>query len=462
MSVLAAVAVPHPPIILPQIGRGEERKIQSTTDAYRKAMQFVCRFNPDTVVIISPHSIIYGDYFHISPGSHATGSFATFGCPDVTVSCDYDTEFVDTLEKQCKQDSIYAGTLGEKDPALDHGTMIPLHFLSEFSTSVNVVRIGLSGLDFLTHYRLGQAIQKTADKLKRRVVVIASGDLSHKLLSTGPYGYAKQGPEFDEQIMTAFKEADFFSILTMDPQFCDAAAECGHRAFIIMAGALDRRNISASVLSYEGPFGVGYGVATFEVVTGNEQSRDIGEQFLKYENTRMQEKQKNEDEFVRLARFSLEHFVRTGEEASLPENLSPSLTGKQAGAFVSLKKNGRLRGCIGTILPCRASLAEEILHNAVSACAHDPRVNPVTEDELPYLVYSVDVLTEPQHIESESELNPKKYGVIVKNGGRQGVLLPDLEGIDTVQQQISIAKQKARIMPDEEVELYRFEVIRHH
>lgn len=461
MSVLAAVAVPHPPIILPQIGKGEERKIQTTIDAYRKAMQFVCRFKPDTVVIISPHSILYRDYFHISPGTHAEGSFVNFRCPDVVVSCDYDAEFVKTLEAQCKEDHVYAGTLGENDPSLDHGTMIPLKFLSEFNSTVNVVRIGLSGLDFMTHYKLGQAIQKTADKLDRRVVVIASGDLSHKLLKTGPYGYAKEGPEFDEIIMNAFKNADFFKIITMDPQFCDAAAECGHRAFIIMAGALDRRKIHSEVLSHEGPFGVGYGIATFEVA-GDDSTRNIGEQFIEHESRRTTKLRTDEDDFVRLARYSLEHYVKTGEIASLPNDLADELTGTRTGAFVSLKKNGRLRGCIGTIQPCRNSLAEEILQNAVSACAHDPRFNPVTEDELPYLVYSVDVLTTPQKIESAEELDPKKYGVIVTNGSKRGLLLPDLEGVDTVEEQLAISRQKAGIMPDEKVELYRFEVIRHH
>ena len=145
----------------------------------------------------------------------------------------------------------------------------------------------------------------------------------------------------------------------------------------------------------------------------------------------------------------------------VPEGLPEALTKTRAGAFVSIHKQGRLRGCIGTIAPTRSSLAEEIIHNAVSAATRDPRFDPIRPEELKWLEISVDVLGEPEPIDSVAELDVKRYGVIVTNGGRRGLLLPDLEGVDTPEQQVEIARRKAGIGPDEAVLLERFEVVRH-
>jgi len=167
------------------------------------------------------------------------------------------------------------------------------------------------------------------------------------------------------------------------------------------------------------------------------------------------------DEYVKLARMSLETYVRTGRLLRVPEDIPDELKNRRAGAFVSLKEDGSLRGCIGTIEPVRKNLAEEIICNAVSAGVSDPRFPEVREKELDRLVYSVDVLTEPEDIASSRDLDPKRYGVIVRNGYRRGLLLPDLEGVDTAEEQIMISKQKAGIDPEKNVSLQRFEVIRH-
>ena len=134
----------------------------------------------------------------------------------------------------------------------------------------------------------------------------------------------------------------------------------------------------------------------------------------------------------------------------------------KAGAFVSVHKFGELRGCIGTIAATKENLALEIIHNAVSAVSEDPRFEAVQESELKYLDINVDVLGESEKISSESELDVKKFGVIVKSGYKRGLLLPDLDGVDTVEQQIAIARRKGGIAPGEEVELFRFEVVRHY
>ena len=169
-----------------------------------------------------------------------------------------------------------------------------------------------------------------------------------------------------------------------------------------------------------------------------------------------------EDEYVKLARASLASYIRTGKKISVPEGLPEDMTGRQRGVFVSLHKGGALRGCIGTISPCYGSVAEEIIENAISASTRDPRFPEVRADEIDELEVNVDVLEPSEKISSPAELDVKKYGVIVTKGWRKGLLLPDLEGVDTVEYQLAIAKQKAGIDPeDEDVELERFEVVRH-
>lgn len=461
MAVVAAMAVPHPPIILPEIGRGEEKKIARTTAAYGEVMRRAAALEPDTVVITSPHATMYGDYFHISPGKKAVGDFSAFRCPEVKIGAAYDDVFSKALADACAADDLPAGFLGEREPALDHGTMIPLYFLQpELKKPVKVVRIGLSGLGADVHYRLGEKIAETAEKLGRRVVFIASGDLSHKLKEDGPYGFVKEGPVFDEEVTKALGAADFLSLLTISPELAEGAAECGLRSFWIMAGAFDCQMVHAELLAHEGPFGVGYGVAYF-TPEGRDDLRDIGRQLIEKEANDIAAIREHEDAYVRLARESLETFVRSHVMMPLPKDLPEDLRGRRAGCFVSIKKDGRLRGCIGTLAPGRRNLAEEIICNAVSAGMHDPRFPQVTPDELSRLVYDVDVLSEPEPIDSPKALDVKRYGVIVQNGERRGVLLPDLAGVDTVDEQIAIARRKGNIGAKERVTLWRFEVTRH-
>ena len=168
------------------------------------------------------------------------------------------------------------------------------------------------------------------------------------------------------------------------------------------------------------------------------------------------------DPYVALARLSVETFVNTGRPAELPDDVPSEVLSQRAGAFVSLHERGQLRGCIGTIAATCENVALEILQNGVSACSQDPRFDPVQPDELDFLDYSVDVLGDAESIDSPAQLDPKRYGVIVTKGWHRGLLLPNLEGVDTIDAQVSIAKQKAGIsVYDEDVQLERFEVVRH-
>ena len=170
---------------------------------------------------------------------------------------------------------------------------------------------------------------------------------------------------------------------------------------------------------------------------------------------------RNEDSYVALARNTIETYIKEGRRIAVPEDLDKEMIQKRAGAFVSIHENGQLRGCIGTIAPTKENLAEEIISNAISASTRDPRFPAIEAFELDSLEINVDVLSEAEDIPSKDMLDVKRYGVIVRNGYRQGLLLPDLDGVETVDQQIAIAKSKAGIGEHENVQLQRFEVIRH-
>ncbi len=461
MSIVAAFMVPHPPMIVPEVGRGSEKQIEKTIKAYERVADEIASLKPETIIISSPHSVMYADYFHISPGARAVGSFADFGAPQVKFDVEYDEELVNLVVARAEKVHFPAGTLGEKRPELDHGTMVPLWFILNKYKDFKLVRTGLSGYDLLKHYEYGVMIKDAVESLGRRVVYVASGDLSHKLQDYGPYGFAEEGPVYDKRIMEVCSGGRFGELFDFDENFCQKAAECGHKSFVIMAGALDGQAVEATQYSHEDVTGVGYGICSF-VPKGVDESRHFLEARLQQVESELEHKRQESDAWVRLARESAEYFVKNGREMKLPSWVPEELLRVRAGAFVSVHKFGALRGCIGTIAATKENLALEIIHNAVSAVSEDPRFEPVSEDELKYLDINVDVLGEAEKISSPDQLEVKKYGVIVQSGYKRGLLLPDLDGVDSVEQQISIAKRKGGIAPGEDVELFRFEVVRHY
>ena len=461
MGIVAGFMVPHPPMIVPDIGRGSEAQVADTSAAYERVADEIAALAPETIIITSPHSIMYADYFHISPGRSASGSFAGFRAPGVRFSEEYDTELVMELCRLADKEDFPAGALGERDKELDHGTMVPLWFIRNRYKSGKIVRIGLSGLPLIDHYRLGMIIREAVENTGRRVVFVASGDLSHKLQDYGPYGYVPEGPEYDERIMDVMGRAAFGELLDFDTTFCDKAAECGHRSFVIMGGAFDGTAVKAERLVHQDVTGVGHGICTFYP-----EEADDSRHFLERKMTELEDelrsKREKSDEYVRLAREAVEAYVLRHEVIDVPAGLPDEMLSTQAGAFVSIHEHGELRGCIGTISATRSCVAEEIIGNAISSSTRDPRFPAIKPDELPWLDINVDVLGEPEDIDSEDELDVKRYGVIVSCGHRRGLLLPDLDGIDTPQQQVEIAMKKGGIHKFEKYKLQRFEVIRHY
>lgn len=263
MAIVATCMVPHPPLIIPDVGKGGEAQIAQTTEAYKQIADLIAQIEPETIIILSPHATMYADYFHISPGNAGLGTFARFGAGGVKFLEEYDTPLIKEIEKIAKKQKFPAGTMGEIDRDLDHGTMVPLWFIRKKYKGGKVIRIGLSGLPLTEHYRFGQIIREAVENTGRKVVIVASGDLSHKLQTYGPYGYTPEGPVYDQKVMDVCSRAAFGELLEFDEDFCERAAECGHRSFVIMAGTLDGQKVSATKLSHQDITGVGYGICYF-------------------------------------------------------------------------------------------------------------------------------------------------------------------------------------------------------
>jgi AmmeMemoRadiSam system protein A/AmmeMemoRadiSam system protein B len=437
-GIVFGCIVPHPPLLVPEVGGGREMEISATIYAMKELAQRLAAKRPETVVIISPHGKILHDSMGIASAAVLRGNMRNWGARSADHNFDNDPGFIAALQTEAGASDIPLDSIGDTEYNLDHGVMVPVYFLIEGMYGVPLVPLTFSMLPLSDHFTFGQAIKRAAERTGKRVAVIASGDLSHRLIPSAPAGYDPMGEVFDKKITEAVAAYDAQAILDLDGNLSDRAGECGLRSIVILLGALDGLKVKPDVLSYEGPFGVGYMVAALDVEeSGGEEMHPL----------------------TKLARDTVEGFVRDGKSPR-PEELTPEMKEK-AGVFVSIKKHGQLRGCIGTFEPKHPNVAGEIIDNAVSSATHDPRFPPVTPEELPDLSYSVDVLTRPEPAESEEELDPVRYGIIVESGKRRGLLLPDLEGVDTVEKQIDICRQKAGILPDEPVQLYRFEVKRY-
>lgn len=442
-GIVFGCIVPHPPLMVPQIGRGQERRISNTLQAMDKLAVLLQKYHPDTALLVSPHGKGHHSAMGVLKAQEYEGNLVSWGVSDISYSFKNDLDFIKALEDECTQKNIPLKSIGEKYYELDHGSMAPLYYLVNSLKDISLVPLTFSWLPRELHYSFGQAIQQAAINSGKNIVFIASGDLSHRLIPSAPAGYDPMGKEFDRQLAEAISRYDVKAILNLDEAMTERAGECGLRSIIILLGIMDSLKVKPAVMSYEGPFGVGYLVASFEVEMPGNKKETIDDK----------------PPLVCLARETVESYVRSGKILRV-KKLTEEMKGR-AGTFVSIKKGGELRGCIGTFEPTRPNIAEEVITNAISSATRDPRFFPVTEDELPHLEYSVDILTKPEPVDDIKDLDPKRYGVIVESHGRKGLLLPDLEGVDTVEKQIEICRYKAGISPKDPVKLYRFEVKRY-
>ncbi len=272
MALVSAYIVPHPPLAVHEVGRGEEMRISSTLEAYREVAARIARHAPATIVFISPHTAYYGDWIYIASGEGLLGNLASFRAPQVHFDIRFDSALRDAIVSHAAGEGLPVGEVPGMVHELDHGLMVPLYFIDkEYRENFKLVSIGGSGLPRARLLEFGRSLARTLSETGKPVVLVASGDLSHKLTADGPYGYDPQGPLFDEAFGEVVRAGNVLAFADLDPAMCEAAAECGLSGFIMLAGALDEAvagrpaRYTSELLSLEGPFGVGYGVAAFEI-----------------------------------------------------------------------------------------------------------------------------------------------------------------------------------------------------
>src|SRR5688572_420336 len=454
-SLVFAGIAPHPPIMVPEVGGESCVEVQNSISAMAELTQRVIESGAETVVLISPHAPLEAVAFVAYEGPKLYGDFSTFRAPETTIEAALDAELLSEITRAAEQHDLI--TLRILDTELDHGTAVPLYFLQRNGWKGKVVALGYSFLSDEHHLRFGNCIRQAIATLRRPVAFIASGDLSHRLKPGAPAGFNPDAYRFDEAVVEAIRSCRPHRIATIDKDVRRLAGECGYRSLLVALGVVEDAKPSCEVLSYEGPFGVGYLVA--QLMSGHAgvppaSAVDHADETSAHAD------------IPALARRTIETFVREGTVLHPPANPDAIGSGSdfstRAGCFVSIKtRAGDLRGCVGTIEPVKESLAEEIIANAIGAATRDPRFAPVSLEELPNLKYSVDVLSAPEPC-TLRDLDPKTYGVIVEDeSGRRGLLLPNLEGIKTATEQVEIASRKAGIRSGAPIKLFRFRADRY-
>jgi AmmeMemoRadiSam system protein A/AmmeMemoRadiSam system protein B len=454
-SIVFACISPHPPIIVHEVGQGRERTTQKTIDALEQVAQELAEHKPDTVILMSPHGPLQPNAFGILAIPECTASFAEWGAPQLAFAVQNDLDVAAAIRKDAEDAGLPLEGIVHWRDGLDWGCAVPLYYLRHGLGEARVVPMCISFLPPQQHFTLGQAVRRAGDRLSKRVAIIASADLSHALTRDAPSGYDPLGQTFDEQIQKAVADWDVKAVLGMEDAFRQRAAEDAVPSLSFLMGALDGLKVKPRVLSYEGPFGVGYLVAAIDVAHPGKAKRRKAAAAPKPEAA----PEPGAHPLVRLAREAVEAFVRQGRVVE-PTDLTEEMR-EEAGAFVTIRRSGQLRGCMGTLEPAQENVAREVVHNAIDSATRDPRFLPILPDELSDLHYSVDVLSPPEPVDSPDALDIKRYGVIVQRGPHRGLLLPDIEGVSSVEEQISVAKAKAGILPEDEPELFRFTVRRY-
>lgn len=447
-AIVFSGIAPHPPIMVPEVGGEAAVDVQRSIDAMAELTRRVIESGAETVVIISPHAPLDASAFVAYRSPKLSGDFANFCAPRTGIEFPLDEEMLAAIAERASQKDYEV--LNLEDYPLDHGSAVPLYFLDRNGWNGRVVALGYSFLSNEDHLRFGECIRAATDGVARPVALIASGDLSHRLKPGAPAGYDRDAHRFDEAVVDALNDCSPDRIINIDHNLRRTAGECGYRSMLVALGATKSLQPECEVLNYEAPFGVGYLVAQLTSAAST-ATRSIPED----------DDLELATQLPALARLAVETFVSSGKQIKPPDKAAALLSARAA-CFVSIKtRSGDLRGCIGTVEPVKDNLAQELIANAISAATRDPRFMPIVPGELESLRYSVDVLAAPEPA-SFADLDPKIYGVIVEDesGGLRGLLLPDIAGVETVEQQVEIAARKAGIPQGKPLRLSRFLVER--
>lgn len=261
MSLVFAAITPHPPIIIPTIGQENLPKVKETIEAMANLEKDFRAAAPDVVVIISPHGQLFEDAFTINYSDSYSGTFEHLGDLSISLKFNPDLAFLHRLKERLEHK---LPTIIVQEQRVDHGSLVPLYFLTK-NIKPNIVPIGYSLLSYEKHLEFGRIIKEEIFNSKKRIAIIASGDLSHRLTVDAPAGFSPKGKEFDEQLITFLKNKNSKGIIEMDKNFIEEAGECGLRSILILLGILENINYQPELYSYEGPFGVGYLIMNFKL-----------------------------------------------------------------------------------------------------------------------------------------------------------------------------------------------------
>lgn len=263
MSLVFSAIAPHPPLLIPNVGRENLERVKKTESALTDLASDLYASKPDSIIIISPHAPISEDTFFINACEKFNCDFEDFGDFETSFSFRPDLELSANIKMQTQDENIPLNLICE--PRLDHGSAVPLYYLMKNLKDTPIVPISFSFLDIKTHYKFGQLLQREIMRNNKRIAVIASGDLSHAITTEAPAGFNEHGKEFDEMVVDMLKNADEQSIVNIDPKLVDEAAECGFRSMVILLGIINNINCRPEIMAYEHPFGVGYLTCNFVI-----------------------------------------------------------------------------------------------------------------------------------------------------------------------------------------------------
>jgi aromatic ring-opening dioxygenase LigB subunit len=273
LGLAGCFVVPHPPVIVPEVGGRHLRAVATTVESMLRLGQEARALDPDVIVLLSPHAPLQADRMGVGLAVRYRGSLRRFGAAQVELTLDGDVELAQAILEDALAFGVPVGPLDgfAELMDLDHGTVVPLSFIVRgLDRPVKLVLLSFSFLDMQAHLTFGEAIASAIDAAPCRVLYVASGDLSHRLTSEAPAGYNPLGQEFDERVVAAFSEGTAEAMLRMPPGLLRAAGECGYRSLVVMMGVLSGRQYGTRVLSYEGPFGVGYLVGAVDLANDDE------------------------------------------------------------------------------------------------------------------------------------------------------------------------------------------------
>lgn len=270
--LVGCALLPHPPIMLSEVGGVDSDQVQKSAHAAEAAAAFLLQKSPSTIVIISPHGPVFQDAVGINVSPVLRGNLSSFGASEVAVSFETNSLLAQNIIKQSERLGVSLAVLDEHlaqqqrfSLQLDHGAVIPLYYLYKAGFRGQVVHLSVGFLTYPEMYAFGKAVQGAIEMTRQKVAVVASGDLSHRLIPSAPAGYSPSGRKFDDRIMALLQTMDVKSMFALEPDMVEEAGECGLRPIFFLMGTLDGMDAGAEILSYEGPFGVGYGVVIFSI-----------------------------------------------------------------------------------------------------------------------------------------------------------------------------------------------------